>query len=109
MASSIIHKWSVTALDTIPEYKGLTNVVLGVRWTVEAVDLYGATAVIAGATSFDPDGAAIGFTSMESLTEEQVLSWLPTQLKSDAEIESARLALSLYRGEDVAVALPWSP
>lgn len=73
---AITYTWKVTGL-TKTNADGLSDVVIGTRWTKTGTDEHGNEGVFSGATPFkasdvDPNN----FVDWNNLTEELVLSWI---------------------------------
>ena len=74
---------TITAMYTLPQVEGQTDVVVNAMWKVVGVqDTY--TASIDGNSQFTITQGA-GFTPYSSLTEAEVLAWIP-----ESQITSAQ-------------------
>lgn len=79
-------EWKLTGLvkSTDPS-NNLSNVIIGTRWTLTGTDDEDCVGTFIGATPFDLSTVdPNNFTPYESLTEEQVLSWIKTTVEKDS-------------------------
>ena len=75
---------TITAMYTLPQVEGETDVVVTAMWQVTGVDgEY--TANIGGSSQFTLSPDAPNFTPYASLTEAQVIGWIP-----ESQITSAQ-------------------
>lgn len=78
---TITYTWRISEIECAPTQGDLSNVATTVHWRLDGTDgnhysgVYGATAL--------ESPSAENFTAFESLTEEQVLSWLESALGSN--------------------------
>lgn len=99
--------WKVAALDVAKDQNGLTDVVVGVHYTVECsdgTDSVGSYGSI-GCDPADPES----FTSFENLDEATVIGWVKSKLDV-AQIESS-LDAALEQKKNPPVVqkpLPWA-
>ena len=75
---------SVTAMYTLPQVEGQTDVVVNAMWQVTGVEGEH-TASIGGNSQFTLAPDAPGFTPYASLTEAEVIGWIP-----ESQITSAQ-------------------
>ena len=75
---------TITAMYTLPQVEGETDVVVTAMWTVTGVDgTY--TANIGGSSQFTLSPDSPSFTPYADLTETQVIGWIP-----ESQITSAQ-------------------
>lgn len=104
--------WAIKQLNVIPSKGQHADVVHSIEWDVTGVDGED-SASTSGALSIHTD-VNENFTSYESLTEEQVLSWLFAELGQDGKqkAESQVQAVIEAKRSTVAIvpkaSLPWS-
>ena len=67
--------WNITAMSTLPQVDGETDVVVLAQW-ICAGDDNGTTADIGGSTQFTISPDQPNFTPYADLTEAQVLQWV---------------------------------
>ena len=106
-------RWQVREIKTNSD-GGVTYVHL-CAWDEEVSTEGGATRRIDGywdgAYEFTPDPSASGYTNLEDLTEDQVLTWCKSLLGTDgvAEKEAAVAAqIEAKKSESQSTAFPWS-
>lgn len=104
------YKWTISMLECMPNYNGLENVVQTIRWRfsgddgVNFAEIYNATPMAV------PDPAE--FVQYNSLTEEQVVTWL-TDALGEHGVESAKAAIDarladLANPPVIIPELPWT-
>jgi hypothetical protein len=77
--------WNVISLECATNHEGQTNVVTTAHWTLEGVDgehtgsSYGSVGI-----AYNSEGS---FTEFDSLTKEQVISWVKEILGEDQVTE----------------------
>jgi hypothetical protein len=102
------YTWKVAAMDVAKSQDGLTDVVVGIHYTVDCAD--GEDSV--GAYGSIPCGPVDpqDFISYENLSESQAISWVKAVV-NEAEVE-AQLSQALALKKDPPVIqkpLPWAP
>ena len=108
--------WTINQLQTAPSLDGLTDVVVIAHWTYTLNDLEddgtSYTASSYSTVSFGPPNPE-SFTAYDSLSEQDVVSWVETTLG-----EKTVLGLQTYLQENIAnqknppivvLPLPWTP
>jgi hypothetical protein len=74
---------TITAMYTLPQVDGQTDVVVNAQWQVTGVqDTY--TADIGGNSQFSIEQGA-GFTPYAQLTQAQVIAWIPADQITSAQ------------------------
>ena len=74
---------TITAMYTLPQVEGQTDVVVNAMWEVTGVqDTY--TASIGGNSQFTITQGS-GFTPYANLTQAQVIGWIPEQAMASAQ------------------------
>jgi hypothetical protein len=99
---------TITAMYTLPQVEGQTDVVVNAMWEVTGVqDAY--TASIGGNSQFTITQGA-GFTPYSQLTESQVISWIPeSQITSAQQCVQGQLdSLANPPVSPANTALPWA-
>lgn len=108
----INYNWSILQMDTKPSEDNLTDVVVVVHWTRNAItDAEGKpyTAQSYGTYSC-PMPSGEGFTPYEDLTEDQVEGWLDSGLDvASIDAGLATQLADLINPPVIVLPLPWSP
>lgn len=78
----MIFNWTISAMDCIVELEGLTDVVKTVHWRYSAKETVGEKEYFAESYGAQEVGVPTpaDFTNYNSLTKEQVVSWLEAKL-----------------------------
>jgi hypothetical protein len=99
---------TITSMYTLPQVDGQTDVVVNALWEVTGVDGSN-TASIGGNTQFTLEQGA-GFTPYASLTEAQVIGWIPeSQITSAQQCVQGQLdSMANPPVSPAAQALPWA-
>ena len=74
--------WNITAMSTLPQVEGQTDVVVLAQW-ICAGDQSGTTAEISGNTQFTLNPDTKDFVPYASLTEAEVMQWVFDSLGED--------------------------
>lgn len=86
--------WVVSALDIDKTRTDFPDLVITVHWRLQATDSEtGTSEEIYGADSLEEPQDASNFLNFESLTEQQVCSWLEQKLQSEMIEDKNRLDL----------------
>ena len=103
------YKWTITMLECVPNDNGLENIVQTIRWKFSGDDSVNC-AEITGVTPIAQPNTT-NFIQYNSLTEEQVITWLTTTMGEDnvasaiSTIDSILEALA--NPPIITPALPW--
>lgn len=106
----ITYFWTITALNSYPEYEGEQDVVFTILATYTGTDgTYFSSIDVAQALIFSNTST---FTPYSDLTENQVLAWL-TETLGPQQIEQMQLKIANQIAADnqppfVQLPLPWS-
>jgi len=84
------YTWKIDGMDSYPSNQMQTHVVMAVNWTATATDdsTPANTASVSKSTNINCI-EGISYTPFESLTQEQVVSWLWTNGVLQSEVEAA--------------------
>lgn len=101
-----IYTWKVAALDVVKNQAGLSDVVVGVHYTVDCSD---GTDSVGAYGSIACDSANVeGFIPYENLSEPQVIEWV--KQKVDVPQIEAQLSIALETTKKPPIVnkpLPW--
>ena len=99
---------TITAMYTLPQVEGETDVVVTAMWQVTGVDgTY--TANIGGSTQFTLSPDAPNFTPYADLTEAQVIGWIPESQITSAQacVQGQLDSMANPPVSPTSQALPW--
>lgn len=111
---AINYTWKVTGIKTqnVINLDGATlaDAVVQTYWRVVGVDEHGHEGAFAGATPLSADNVPeASFIPLSSLTEEQVLGWIQTQVYANYwDHVQERINEKIAEQEITAVDLPWA-
>jgi hypothetical protein len=99
---------TITAMYTLPQVEGETDVVVTAMWQVTGVD-GDYTANIGGSTQFTLSPDAPNFTPYAQLTEAQVIGWIPeSQITSAQQCVQGQIdSMITPPVSPTSQALPW--
>jgi hypothetical protein len=97
--------WTVTGLK-----KDINGTVVQVYWTKTGVDSEGREGTFNGATPLEGDPSDEGFISFDSLTEDDVLSWIKNVVVDDyANHVNGTIQRQIDRQSITMATMPWAP
>jgi len=99
----------ITSMYTLPQVDGETDVVVNAMWQVTGVDgQY--TADIGGNTQFTLSPDTPNFTPYDSLTQAQVIGWIPESAITSAQqcVQGQIQSMITPPVSPANTALPWS-
>jgi len=107
---AITYSWKVTGMKKLDQVDELNNVVIHVTWEKIGTDENGNEGKFSGATPLSPPDPE-NFVSLESLTEETVISWIQAVVVDGYE-EHVNERIQKQIDEQVnpvsEVTLPWA-
>lgn len=84
---ALTYTWKITNLRKVDQMEGLSDVVVHARWTRTGVDENGHDGTFTGATPLRAPSSGSNFTSFESLTEEQIIDWIKSEITANPGYE----------------------
>ena len=100
---------TITAMYTLPQVEGETDVVVTAMWTVTGVD-GDYTANIGGSSQFTLSPDSPSFTPYADLTEVQVIGWIPENQITSAQacVQGQIDSMITPPVSPTSQALPWA-
>jgi hypothetical protein len=104
---NIIYKWNILSMDLYPNYEGVENYVMNVRWKYDArIDQYN-TVYLFGNTSYN--SIPTDYIPYNQLTEAIVTDWLDNH--SETSLYKINLDRQLYEKlnpQVISLPIPWN-